>query len=510
MASRRSRLLWVLFSGVLLALSMPPIPLGFLAWFALIPLLLALEKSESWGEGYLLGFLFGAVYLLGTIHWIAWNTGTNIFFRLASMLGAVLLMSSTLGLFILLHRRLVFSWGRIAHFLFPIVWVGWEALWHHTEFAFPWPLLALSQARYLSVIQLAAVGGTATVGLWVAAVNGVIAAGRSRRLTGVVVILMVVSVLIGGYFRLFHLDMILARNQLGRIALVQGNVEAALKWDLGPEYSLDAYLNQTRDVARQDVDLIVWPETAMPVFVQQSTRWRRFFQAFVDSLGIPLITGGRYTDFSDGGRIPYNPAFLIRPGGMGVMERYEKVYLVPFGERVPLQKLIPALGRLNLGQAEFAPGKDAVVWSITGRSGTFRVAPNICFESIFPRHLQRSVQLGAEVQLNLTNDGWYIGTAGTRQHLMLSRISAVETGRAVVRATNTGISALISPSGRFLKLLPEGVRGTIADDIPVPVNTPFNIWGWRIGDWVLILSLICGAFAVAWSWKRRDRNGAEK
>ncbi|MFH0882718.1 MAG: apolipoprotein N-acyltransferase [bacterium] len=505
MTTRKSRLLWVMFSGALLALAMPPLPLGFLAWFSLIPLLLVLESSESWGEAYFAGLLFGAVFFTGTIHWIAWNTGTDLVFRIASMLGTVLLLSSTFGLFTLLHRRLYVSFGRPAHFLFPIVWVAWEALWHHTEFAFPWPLLALTQAKYLTVLQLASVGGTATVSLWVASVNGVLAAGRSRKLTGLVVFIMILSVWIGGNFRLIRLDTIASQKKIGRIALVQGNVEAALKWELGPEYSLNAYLTQTRDIARQHVDLIVWPETAMPVYVQQSVQWRRYFQALVDSLGVPLITGGRYTEFTTKGRQPYNPAFLIRPGGMGVMERYEKVNLVPFGERVPLQKLIPALGNLNLGQAEFTPGKDASVWTLNGSLGPFKVAPNICFESIFPRHLVKSVQLGAEVQLNLTNDGWYIGTAGTRQHLMLSRISAVETGRAVVRATNTGISAIISPSGRFLMLMPEGVRGAVADDIPAPVNTPFNIWGWKIGDAILILSLLLGALAVAVGWKRRVR-----
>lgn len=508
MKTRKSRFLWVIASGALLALSMPPLPLGFLAWFVLIPLLLALESSDSWGEGYLLGLVFGSMFFLGTIHWIAWNTGTNLIFRVTSMLGSVALLASTFGLFTLLHRRLYISFGKPAHFLFPLVWVGWEALWHHTEFAFPWPLLALTQAKYLNVIQLAAVGGTATISLWVALINSVLTAGRSRKLTGIVVLIMILSVWFGGYYRLLRLESILKNKTIARVALVQGNVEAAMKWKMGAQYSIDAYLSHTREIAKQNVDLIVWPETAMPVYVQQSTRWRRYFQALVDSLDVPLITGGRYTEFTSKGRKPYNPAFLIRPGGMGVMERYEKVDLVPFGERVPLQKLIPSLGKLNLGQAEFGVGKGAAVWKIEGKD-TFTVAPNICFESIFPHHLVESVKKGAQIQLNLTNDGWYIGTSGTRQHLMLSRISAVETGRAVVRATNTGISAIISPTGRFLKLLPEGVRGALAEDIPAPVDTPFDHWGYRIGDGILVLSLLAGVLAMWVSWRRRNRGGLE-
>lgn len=497
------RFLIALGTGAVMALSMPPMKTGFLAWFALIPFFIALESARGYREAWLLGFIHGFAYFGGTVYWIAWNTGTIIPFRIASMLGTVLLTAGSFSFFILLYRLLIVRFGRNAHFLAPLIWAGWEALWHTGDLAFPWPLVALTQAQYLPVSQLAAVGGTTMITLWVVAINGILAAGRNRRGTGFVALLMVVSVWIGGAMRVGLADGFAQQlPPIGRVGLVQGNIEAAKKWELGPQYSLDAYIPVTREAEKENPDLIVWPETAAPVYVQQSNRWRRYFQAFVDSLGIPIVTGGRYTEFTPDERIPYNPAFLVTPGAHGLMKRYLKVFLVPLGERVPFQSIFPQLGNLNFGQAEFKPGSEAVVWDIRTHSGdTIKVAPNICFESIFPQHLVKSVREEAQIQLNLTNDGWYVHTSGPIQHLQLSKLSAIETGRAVVRATNTGISAIIAPSGRFLKLLPEFVRGSLVSDIPQPLDTPFNHWGWAIRPLTLYLDFALLLLALFWRGK---------
>jgi apolipoprotein N-acyltransferase len=327
----------------------------------------------------------------------------------------------------------------------------------------------------------------------------VLAAGRNRRGAGFVVIVMIASVWISGKFHASAVHKVSAATPIARIGLVQGNIEAALKWELGPEYSLDKYVPASYRAVEDGADLIVWPETAAPVYIQQSSRWRSYFKEFVDSLGVPVITGGRYLRFDEGKRIPFNPAFMISPGGVPPIRRYEKVFLVPFGERVPGQKLIPALGNLNLGQAEFKPGDSVAVWRYRSSYGhEVSVAPNICFESIFPQHLVESVSRGADVQLNLTNDGWYVGTGGPWQHLELSRISAVETGRSIVRATNTGISAIIAPSGQYLKTLPENVRGAIVADIPAPVDTPFLHHGWKIRPAIpyMLLFLVIAAALI--------------
>lgn len=510
MNTKAARILIALGTGAAMALTMPPLPTGFLAWFALIPFMIVLEQTKGYREAMLLGLVHGFAYFGGTVYWIAWNTGTIIPFRIISMLATVLLNAGTFAFFILLYRFFIVRWGRNAHFLAPFIWAGWEAAWHYGDLAFPWPLVALTQARYLPIAQLAAVGGTTVMTLWVVAVNAVLAAGRSRRGAGTVAAVMILSVWLGGSLRLMRADQMAMQPPIARIALAQGNIEAAKKWELGPQYSLDAYLPLTREAAKSNPDLIVWPETAAPVYVQQSSRWRHFFQALVDSLDVPIATGGRYSEFSEKGRVPFNPAFLITPGASGMMERYVKVYLVPVGERVPYQRYFPKLGKLNLGQAEFKPGTDAAVWNIVNAAGdTVKVAPNICFESIFPQHLVRSIRKGAQVQLNMTNDGWYVNSTGPVQHLEHSKLSAIETGRTVVRATNTGISAIIAPSGRFLKKLPEFVRGSLVSDIPPAIDTPFDVWGWAIRPAMLYLDAFLLLLAIAWPYLPLKRTREE-
>lgn len=476
--SYRSRMISAAVSGLLLALATPPIPLGFIAWFALFPLFMAIEGAQNNKESYLIGFISGLVFYLGTVYWIAMNTGTNILVRLSSGTGSILLLASTFGLVTLVLYRVYKIFGRGGFFLAPILFVFNETLWHFSELAFPWALFALTQGEYLSVLQMASVGGTAVISAWVVAINTLIFVGRERRITGITVIVLISLPFLLGTLREKSVYERVMPHSLGKIALVQGNIDAAKKWELGAQYSLDIYEPLTQGLRNEQPDLVVWPETAAPVYVQQNRRWRNHFQAFADSLGFSLITGGRYVEFVDDKRIPFNAAFMIKPRGRKQFERYEKVHLVPFGERVPFQKFFPILAKLNFGQAEFKPGEGIAKWTVAGRQDTFTVAPMICYESIFPYLGMEVVRHKTDVILNLTNDGWFDGTSEQRQHLLLSVIRSIETGRSLVRATNTGISAIATPSGRILQSLPTNVRGVLATNIPIPVDTPFNRGGW--------------------------------
>ncbi|MCB2198267.1 apolipoprotein N-acyltransferase [bacterium] len=489
---RRGRLhLATLFiSAMLLALALPPLNLGFLAWFALTPFMFVMEKLPRVRDGYLAGFLFGLVYFGIAMHWIGFNSGTTIGVRIGSAAGGVLLLTSSFGFMTWGYAAVLKAFERAGHLFAPMLWIGFETVWHLGELAFPWPLVALTQAKYLPVLQLASVGGTALMTGVVVLANAMLVAGRERRVASILFFLLIGGTLLFGQLRLRSVVVDIAGNKIGRVALVQGNIDAAKKWKLGADYSMDVYLPLTRSLDQEKPDLVVWPETAAPVYVQQDYRWRRRLQEEVDTLGFALITGGRYADFTDNGRIPYNPAFLIQPHKRGQFERYSKVHLVPFGERVAFQWLIPALGNLNLGQAEFKPGKGTAVWRIDGVQDTFTVAPLICYESIFPDLGQKAVRGGADVLLNLTNDGWYDDTAELEQHLMLSRIRAVETGRSLVRATNTGISAMINPAGHLTRILGNKLRGALVEDLAPPVNTTFNRGGWVLSYLGLIAALL--------------------
>ena len=493
---RRNIYLSALLSGLLLALALPPLHFGFLAWFALVPLMIALERLQRAREGYLVGFLMGLVYFGIAMHWIGWNSGAGFGLRVASVTGAVLLLTTSFGFMMWAYAGVLKAFGRIGHFFAPLLWGGFEMMWHLGELAFPWPLVALTQAQYLPVLQLASIGGSALMTAVVILANAILVVGREKRRAAIIVMILALGVVLFGAMRTSLVDRTLEGQKIGRVALVQGNIDAALKWKLGADYSIDVYQPLTGSLVDQQPDLVLWPETAAPVYIQQDWKWRNRFQSFVDSLGFVLITGARYADFTENGRIPYNPAFMVVPGAKGKFKRYSKVHLVPFGERVAFQWLIPALGKLNLGQAEFKPGDGTAVWHVESDTDTFTVAPLICYESIFPDLGLHAVRLGADVLLNLTNDGWYDGTAELEQHLQLSRIRAVETGRSLVRATNTGISAMIMPGGRITKRLSNGVRGALVEDLQPPINTLFNRGGWIFSYVAMIAALLTTLIAV--------------
>ncbi len=468
-------------SGILLVLATPPIPLGFLAWLGLLPFMFSIERADSVKKAFQLGMLFGLVYHLGVVYWVAMNTGADMTARILSGIGTVAILSIWFGIVSIPYKLALNRFGNAGHFALILLYPAQELFWAYGELAFPWALLALTQAEYLPIIQLASVGGTYLVTAWVVAVNAIAMVGREKRRTGFVIIALLVLTWGGGALRSSALLRSTLSRPLGTVGLVQGNIDPEDKWELGAKYSMDIYQSLTKSMAENNqLDLVVWPETASPVRLKNSRYWRTVLQDMVDSLNISLATGASHREYRDGVKIPYNASFLIKPGGKGVMDYYAKVHLVPFGERVPFQWIYPGLGKLNLGQAEFKPGPGLTTWDVPHDSITFKVSPLICYEDIFSHLSYRSVKLGADILVNQTNDGWLHGTSEQRQHVLLARFRSIETGRTMVRATNTGISAIFAPSGHFLAELPIGARGAVYAIAPGPAMTAYVGGGWLI------------------------------
>ncbi len=349
------------------------------------------------------------------------------------------------------------------------------------EIGFPWPILALTQAYYIPVTQLASVGGIALVSAFVFLLNVLFLFGFRKRRTLIITMIIILLVFTGGYVR-FHLISSHPAHEptLARVAIAQGNVDPALKWELGTQHSYEIYRTISQTIANEDIDLLVWPETAFPGYLKRHPYWRYSMQNFVDSLGVPIATGASHYEFIDSVRVRYNPAFLVRPGGREIFRFYAKNHLVPFGERVPFQVLFPDLGKLNFGQAEFTPGGEVVVWPVSVNNDTIFAAPLICYEAVFPYISRQAALDGAQFLLNMTNDGWLQGTTEPEQHLLLSSFRSIETGRSLVRSTNTGISGFVTPAGQILDRLPEGIRGAVFEDIYAPVETFYLKGGWLL------------------------------
>jgi apolipoprotein N-acyltransferase len=445
--STRARFALALSSAGLYVLLFPKFDFSFLAWGAFGPFLLNVyytSRIKSFGWAVLTGFLAN----LGTLYWVYPTCRTGGVDAPASLL-AVTALALYLGLywgvFALALRAFDDGPAWMRPFLAAAAWTAleWARAWAFT--GFPWLLLAASQWTAPRALALAEWGGAYAVSFWIMLANASLAGlvrdtwerrwDRLRRFFAPAA-----AVFLLGYvtFRLDARDLVPAGFPMS-VSIVQGNIDQYKKWDQAYEEEIvRVYAGLTREAAASGPDLIVWPETAVPGWVPNESRYEDWLKGLARESGAHLLAGA--ATHQPGG--DYNAAFLYGPSGDG-LGQYRKRHLVPFGEFVPFQKYLARwVGVLNeLG--DFAGSND---WTVF-RVGQAKLSVNICFESLFPDLIRRFVRRGAQLTVNITNDGWYLDTAAPAQHLSACVLRAVETRTWVVRAANTGISALVDPRG---------------------------------------------------------------
>jgi apolipoprotein N-acyltransferase len=469
----RGVLAWApaVLSGLVLALTYPRPDLFPLAFVALVPFLLSLRAaapSAALARGYLLGAAFFAPLLYWILPVMTRYGGLPWLSALAALALLVGYLASYCALFALLLSA---AWRRLgppALLVAPVAWVGLEILRGRLITGFPWGLLGYSQYRNLPLLQAAAVGGIYLVSFLVMLGNVAVALwlapGRRAGVTRLAAAMLFVAVALAHLAGWLALGAPAAGGSGGiAVAAIQGNVAQDRKWVRGEEGRiLDDLVRMTRDAASRGARLIVWPEAASPLSFHRPVRvagggseeWRVVDdRAYTDrvsglarDLDVTLIAGSvDYRLDAAGALHAYNSAFVVPPGG-GPGDRYDKIHLVPFGEYVPLHRLLFFVDRLVQGAiGEFASGRRLrPVATPLGPAGTF-----ICYEAVFPE-LVRRLARHAGFLVNITNDAWYGRTAGPYQHLAMAVVRAVETRRYLVRAANTGISAIIDPYGRIL------------------------------------------------------------
>jgi apolipoprotein N-acyltransferase len=472
------------------------------------------------------------------VRWAPWATGTvfaSILFTWITRLPAhamtqpwliwpgLLLLGLYLGLYValfgwlvrLLRRRLGLSIFLTA----PIAWSASEWLKSSGELGFPWGNLGSALAVHPAWIQLAAVVGSPGLSLWVVGVNAflaaAIAAWMSRRFVDASLRLVLGAALLilpplWGSARLRAADRTTeaagaGAPSLGRVALIQPNIASDQKWNPAAQESVVARLyGLTRRAAADSIrpQLIVWPETALPFYVRLEPAKLTRLLGTARELGTPILAG--YPDarlVSSGDVTTHNAAGLILPTG-AIAGQYEKIHLVPFGERIPFQGIFPFLGSFDLGQAEWTPGAERIL--LSGAGAPFGVL--ICFESIFPDHARAYRNEGAQYLVNVTNDEWFGRSAGPVQHADLAILRAVELGVGLVRAANTGISMIIDPYGRVLASTGLFEEAVLIGEIPAPIGaTRFARWG----DWTTVASLAIIVLLLATAWFRPVGRRAE-
>jgi len=495
-----------LLTGALLGAAFVPGVPGFLAWFAFVPLLLALERRVDQGgprSWFGLGLAGGVVHFLVGTHWIALLSDVALTIGWLKYLGwvlAALYLALYWGAATLLAAWLSRRSGVAARWTFAPAFLLIEELRGSGELGFPWFQPGYSQHAILPVLQLASLGGVTLVTSWLLVLNGTLAwcwRGRSR-VADARRAFAVAAVVFALPFAWGALELRGRREPDGPpVALVQADIPGEIKWS-GKHTAeiLATFVALSDSVRAQHPALVVWPETATGTYLRRDPYQSAAVAQLAARLGAPVFMGfAHYSYGADGRPIVWNAAGAWEPDG-SLSPVYAKRHLVPFGERVPFQWLVPALGKWDLGQAEWRPGPGTVLFAGPGGDSLSML---ICFESIFPDLARRDVRAGSRLLVNITNDEWFGNGAALQQHAAMAPFRAVEHHVPLLRCANTELTEVIDAYGVVTARLPVFTPRVLVAPLPSRGSeTPFT----RLGDWPGPLALLI-ALALAFApWRR--------
>lgn len=474
-------------AAFLFKISYPKPSYSLLAWLALAPFTLGAVRLKSFWGTFWYSWLTGVLVYAGLYHWVFVTCldggGLGYWLSAAAWLGLSALMAVQFAVFggsCFYLKRL--QWA------FPVLAaMGWAALeWAHEMLAlyalgFPWFSLAYSQWNLPQIIQIASFTGSAGVSA-LAAFTGVsvgYAFATPFLKRGIVQLFLAAAVFLGAYgYGSFVLSRPAPRALLSlRAAVMQPNIDQYKKWS--PEFEQEIMHTVTQMGARlvgRNIMLAVWPESLTPGPVQEEP-YRSLMAGIAQATGAWQAAG---SNREENGK-QYVSAFLFSPSGEE-LTFYDKTHLVPFGEYIPFEnavrKLLPGVGVLGeLGS--FSPGE----WEQPLlQAAQLAFGETICYESVFSSLWRRQARQGAKFFVNLTNDAWFFDTDAPYQHLAVSVLRAAELRRPVLRAANTGISAVIGPDGRILARAELNTRAVLTADVPLPLGPDLSFYA-QWGDW---------------------------
>lgn len=488
-----------LAAGAVLVLALPPYSI---LPFALIPfaVLAMMLRGTSWPVSFRLGYLFGLGQFVPGLFWIteSFQVEADRFGWLA--LPAVFGLAALLAVFPALACALA---ARMARAGLPLSlslatgWTGLEWLRGHALTGFPWNLAAYTLADWLPFAQVASLIGSYGLGfllvLCSAMVGNAICAHdrRSQVICFASAGAIAVTVAGFGFARLTLSDPPSERGT--QIRVVQPNIAQSAKWDEGSRKAniLRLFALSARP---GDYDILLWPETAWPGFLAEDIGARVMFGWLLSDTSI-LLAGSPEREVTTAGTVYRNSVLAVAPDG-SVLTRYAKHHLVPFGEYVPWRSVLP-FQRLveSLGDFSPGPGPRTIAFGPHPYAGIA-----ICYEIIFPGHVVDDA-IRPDWIFNATNDAWFGSSIGPKQHLASARMRAIEEGLPLVRAANTGISAVVDAYGKTLAMLDIETSGVIDMRLPRPLPpTPYA----RLGDWSVLLLILgsWGGFAF-WDWRKK-------
>jgi apolipoprotein N-acyltransferase len=497
-----------LAAGCLYSLALPPFNhethwslslFPLLNFVVLIPLF-AFAVHPSLKKSVLHSYLYGYTAALGQYHWLIFDKVDGLWhlviiglFLISAIIGVLYLVAG------LLFRITLHHFPKAYFLIFPALWTIIDYSRTLGDIAFPWAFLGYSLTPILPIAQLASF-----TGVW--GLTFVIVAGNTlvwellkcvyyrlsckkiiRFMLIVATTLCIASV--AGWFRLHHFTTL--KNKNLKISLLQSNIDQ-LHWN---NNMLDTAFAVTESLivkaAGEKPALMILPESALLCYIAHRHEEKGRLLTLIRRVKIPLIFGSLDWEQAPSGSgydyHVFNTAFFVDTVLFDLIP-YHKIQLVPFSEVMPFEGLFPVLSRVNLGEADFHRGKELTIFQI---GSNLKVAPFICYESIFPDFVRQRVRKGANLMVQITNDGWFGKSSGPYHHAIMARMRSIENGISLARCANSGISMAVDPLGRVFGRTGLYERTILTLDIPwYVIPTPYT----KLGDWFVV---VCGVIISA-------------
>jgi apolipoprotein N-acyltransferase len=466
--------LYLVLSGILFGISFTPFPFPFplFLFIAFVPYFSVVSKRQTLQKVNSASYLSFFVMSLITVFWVgSWQSNADPFLMISGIvlvffLPCVMLINSTLYFL----SRKVFK-KDLSLYFFPFFWITGEYILTLTDLKFPWLTTGHGLAKFTSFIQIADIVGAFGLSFIVLCINififkGLIAFKENIKAGSIyfsVAASIFILIIVYGFAKISSDN---DDDKKIRVGIIQPNIDPWNKWELGGlDDILDNYLNLSQQCVDEGARLIVWPETALPVYLLSGT-----YQGEVDKIysflkknNVSLLTGmpdfliyekntPQNAKYSEAGKyyyVTYNSILLFQPN-KDEIQRYGKMHLVPLGEHTPFVDQLPFLGDLlkwGVGISGWNVGQDTTVFKFINDNDTIKVGGLVCYESVFPTFPNYFVERGAQFLTVVTNDSWYGKLSGPYQHKEFANLRAVENRRAVVRCANGGVSCLINKFG---------------------------------------------------------------
>ena len=514
----RSRILLAILSGIIIGFSAPPFDAGWLILVGMFPLLIALRGATSTKQSMVLTYIAFFVLHIIVTYWTI--ISRDLYLRIAGSFFLLLdpiVFLAPVYFFQKAQRAFGENTGLIA---LPFIWIFFEYLRTFGDLANPIFTFGNSQTYSQAILQMAHFGGVLGISFWIVTVNVLLfrlytllsenirLLVRSRKVVALTLscVAIVAIPYVYGYRVIAQSDLDEAERRSVVVGVIQPNIDPYEKWTTHASTQIQTLLSLTREITPRKPDLIIWPETAIPLYIldKENDSLYSEIRGLIDSIKIPLLTG--FTDLkyyepndivppsrknTPDGRLYdiFNAALVLQPG-ISTVQKYYKILVLPFFERVPFADLLSFTNlkriRWNFGKGGYGVGKEATVFTAqTPRGDSIRWSTIICFESFFGGLVRKFVDRGAEFMVVITNDSWWGDLGEPYQHAQLAAMRAAETRRWVIRCANGGISCFVDPYGRIHKKTQLFTRASTSRRITLDRQlTPYV----RYGDWPAYIS----------------------